>query len=96
MDILPQAYHCRGDLSSMHIPIYLPGRTSWVEGATQLNGQMFDLDKDRLNQVIFHPRLTIQLHHTNIPTKLVAIRVSKDHAARRAPEQVSSVQLVYH
>ena len=73
-------------------------RARWAEGFhDELNGQVFDLARDGLRQVVLCPRLTMRWQHTTIPYRIG--RRPGQQGPRLPPytrTEVSSVLLVHH
>ena len=76
-------------------------RARWAEAFHELNGHVFDQERDGLRQVVLCLRLTTHNHADDntqpYHTGSVAARVNKDRAFRRTPgTEVSSMLLVHH
>ena len=60
-------------------------RARWVEGFHELNGHMFDLERDGLSQVVLAQDSPCDDNTQPYHTGSVASRVNKDSAFRRTP-----------
>ena len=60
-------------------------RARWAEGFLELNGHVFDLERDRLCQVVFAQDSPCDDNTQPYHTGSVAARVNKDRAFRRTP-----------